>query len=503
MSAGLGRETSGKETAISERHPSVAGATARALLWSGAAVGAAKLFALVSTLVLVRLLVREEFGVASYALTIAAMLEILRGLGVGQALIFFPPDDKRTQTAFWLSAGGGVLFAALVWTCAPLAGAFFRDARAVPVTRALAPYFLLLGLATVSDVLLRKELKFAVRMVPETARSLVKAVTAIVLALLGYSYWSLIVAQIAGAATYLVVLWRVVPWRPGWSFDRREAAGLLGYGKDIVLIATLALLAAKIDHLVVGRFQGAVVLGVYTVAFQVPDLLLTQSAHTLSVVLFPAFAKLRDRERVLAATLRTVRILTALVLPVAAGLALVARPLVLVGFGTEWADAADVLPWIAALLLLATLPRPIGDAYRALGHTRVLARLTAVTTLLLVPAVVWVAREGGGLTAIVGVMIGVRAVRLVLDLVTARRLLGIRLGRLLRAVAPALVATGLMTGAVLAVRAWAGGASELALLAYQVGTGVLVYCIAMAVLDARLIADLRRLARSAAQDRGA
>jgi O-antigen/teichoic acid export membrane protein len=68
--------------------------------------------------VLARLLDREAFGVAAYALTFTSLLEVLRGLGVAQALIYFPRDERRTQTAFWLIAINRLALGALAMLAA-------------------------------------------------------------------------------------------------------------------------------------------------------------------------------------------------------------------------------------------------------------------------------------------------------------------------------------------------------------------------------------------------
>ena len=191
--------------------------TARAAMWSSLAMVGAKLIALSGVIVVARFLSEEEFGVATYALTICALLQIVEGLGAGSAIVFFPAEHKRSTTAFWVFFCTGVLLALVSWLGAPLAGAFFRDQRAVPVTRALAAYFLVMGASLPLDALLRKELAFGRRMVPEMSRAVVKALSSIALAVAGFSYWSLVLGHILGAFAFSIGVWSMVPWRPSWS----------------------------------------------------------------------------------------------------------------------------------------------------------------------------------------------------------------------------------------------------------------------------------------------
>ena len=165
----------------------VAGVATRGVLWSLATGSASKVIAVASTLVLARLLGREELGVAAYAVTFAALFEVLRGLGVGQALIFFPSDERRMHTAFWLVLANGFLLAAVALALAPIASTFFRDPRAAGVVRPLALYFPLLALGQVLDFQLRKDLRFGRRFGPELARSLARGGVAVALAIAGWS----------------------------------------------------------------------------------------------------------------------------------------------------------------------------------------------------------------------------------------------------------------------------------------------------------------------------
>jgi O-antigen/teichoic acid export membrane protein len=475
----------------------LAGAATRGVFWSIATSAASKAVAVASTLILARMLGREAFGVAAYALTFTSLLEVLRGLGIGQALIFFPRDDRRTQTAFWLLVANGVLLAAVVLAVAPAAGVFFRDPRAPGVLRPLALYFPLLAVGQVFDIELRKDLRFGRRFGPELARSLAKAVVGVGLAALGAGYWSLVVAHVAGSAAFTAALWAVVPWRPRLVFDRAEAGRLYHYGKHLVVVSLLVVVALRADQLVIGRYLGPAALGVYTIALALPALLFQGSAG-LSQVLFPAYARLeRDPARLRRAALRTLRLAAAVFVPAGVGIGLLAEPLILVGFGPQWREAIALLPWMGGWAALTSLTQHFTEVYKALGQTRLLAWFSAVTTVLLVPGLVWAAARGGGLFSIVLLLIAVRVVRLALDVVAIWKLVDLRPAAVLRSVAPALASVALMTPVVLALRGWSEALPEAARLVLLAAAGAAVYLGALAVLDRGLLAEVRHLVRAA------
>ena len=201
-----------------------------------------------STLVLARLLDREAFGVAAYAITFTSLLEVLRGLGIGQALIFFPRDERRTQTAFWLIAPTACCSGC--WRC-------WRRRWSVSssATRARPPssvswffYFPLLALGQVLDVELRKDLRFGRRFGPELARATAKASDRdrrwpCWAPATGAWWWRTSSAPAVWSAALLMI----VPWRPRWSFDRAEAKRLFAYGKHMVAASVLVAISLRAD----------------------------------------------------------------------------------------------------------------------------------------------------------------------------------------------------------------------------------------------------------------
>ena len=252
----------------------------------------------------------------------------------------------------------------------------------------------------------------------------------------------------------------------------------------------------------IGRFLGASALGVYTIALALPAFVF-QASSGLSQVLFPAYAKLeRDRERLRSAALRTLRLAAAVFLPAGAGMAVVAVPLTAVAFGPQWSDAAAVLPWMGAWAAITALTQHFGEVYKALGQTRIMSWMQSITTALTVPGLVWVAREGWGLVAIVVVLIVVRAVRLVLDLIVMHRLVDLRPAAALRSVAPALVATAIMLVAVLGLGRVLPAWPAPALLTVLATVGAAIYVGALTLLDRGLFDEIRDLLRAAMGQRG-
>jgi len=431
-------------------------ATLHGTLWEYTSQYTGKFLVFISTAILARLLLQEDFGLAGYALIVIGFLEILEGLGIGSAIIYHREDEERLNTAFWIGLGMGVaLFMGAWFVVAPFAGAFFKDPQAVPITRALGFTFLISAFHLVHRALLMKRLAFGRKFVPEMARSITKGVISIILALLDFGAWSLIIGQLAGTFAETVVYWLIVPWRPRLRFQPQLASSLLAYGTRVISIEGLGILMLNADYLLIGRYMSAAALGTYTLAFRVPELLVKQFCNIVGNVTFPVYSQLRDNPEALQrGFLKTMRYMTLLTIPMGLGLALVSRPFVLIFFTEKWAEAIPVMSAISLYTLLRSLVFNAGSVYKATGRPGLLSRLSLVQTVVTIPLLWWAIVTYNTILAVAWTQVALAAVFGVIKLVLAGRLVNVPMVELFKTFYPGLVGGGLMTVAVLLVN-WA------------------------------------------------
>ncbi|MBK8984681.1 MAG: lipopolysaccharide biosynthesis protein [Chloroflexi bacterium] len=432
-----------------QNNQSLVRATLHGTFWLYAATYSGKLLVFVSTVILARLLIQEDFGLAGYALIVISFLDVLNDLGIGAAVIYYRDDPKVLNTAFWLNVATGIVLFGLTWLVAPLAASFFNDPRIIPLTRVLGLTFPITAVGNIHSALLRKNLTFKRKFVPDIAKAFGKGITAVLLALMGLGAWSLVIAQVAGTAVSVLALWWVSPWRPAWQFDRQFARPLLTYGANIVTVNGMGTFINQVDYLVVGRVLGAASLGVYTLAFRIPELLVKDFVANAGQVIFPAYAKIRHDQAALSqGFVITMRYMSLITVPLALGLAAVARPLVLTFFTEKWAEAIPVLAAIAIYTLIRSITFNIGDVYKAQGRPDILTKLSLVTAVLLAPSLWWSAVVVGTITAVAWTQVVVAAITGLITLVVAAHMLHTPLRTLFATFLPAVAAGLIMALAV-------------------------------------------------------
>lgn len=451
----------------------------RNTMWASLSFFSAKAATFVSTLVLARLLVPEDFGAVAIVLLAIRYLEILNDFGMGQALISRDPEVKAApHAAMVTSLALSVVLYAAAWLGAPSVAEFFDEPDAVDLLRVLALVLPIQALGAAPRALLQRDMRFRRLAAPEVSRALVKGLISVVLAVGGLGAWALIWGQLAGEV--VSTIWYITASRFRLRFrhfDRAEAAVLVRYGRHIVGIGLIGALASNADYIIVGRRLGVIELGLYTIAFRLPELVIQSLARITSSVAHPLLARsLREENDVESSYLGYTRGLSLVAFPVGVGMALIAPMFVATVYGEKWIDSGPAMAAISAAMTVSSLLWVSGALYKATNRPDLLHRISwarLVPTIL----ILLVASEWG----IVGVAIGqivVACCNVALELGVASRVLGVSIGGVVRSVQPALVSV-LVMATVAAVPVWLLERESAVAMAIVVGIGAVTYLAAL------------------------
>lgn len=482
---------------MAEKKKGLASATVKGTFWVYVSNYTGKFLSFVTVTILARLLTKDDFGLAGYAVVTISFLEVLGDLGIGSALIYHREDPVASDTAFWLNILTSSTLFGLTWLLAPLAGMYFNDPRAIPLIRVLALIFPLSGLQNVHSSLLGKELYFSRKFIPSLVWSASKGTISIVLALLGFGAWSLVWGQVGGQLLSSITYWLVKPWRPSLRFSLDLAGDLLSYGLGLIAVSGLGVFLLNVDYLLIGRYLGATALGVYTLAFRVPELLIKQFCGTLAKVVFPVYSKLRDNlETLRQAFLTTLRYVTVITIPLGLGLALVAEPFVLVVFSPKWREAIPVIRAISIYSLILSFSFNAGDVFKAQGHLKRLTQLSLLRAILMVPAIWWVIRQTGSIVAVGWTLVGIIVLMSTLTLFVVSHMFDIPFGQIITTIRPAATSGMLMAVAVFGTLLLTRDVIPIVRLILNVAVGALVYLGTLWLFQRQLVLDTVDLLRS-------
>jgi PST family polysaccharide transporter len=468
---------------------------ARAASWAFVSTIGAKVITLIGLSLLARLLAPREFGLLAFAMTYIVYVETIGDLGTGTALVYWP--DRRedaSQITFLINVAAGLFWCIVTILLAPFVADFFNAPQGTNIVRVLAAGFLLKYLGNTHDALTRKDLRFHARAVPELGQALIKAAVSLFFAWRGFGAWSLVWGHLSGAATSTLLFWIITPWRPRWSFPRDLLKPMLSYGRGIVFVNVLGAVQGQTDLAVVGRVLGMTALGLYQLAGKLPEATVTVIVRVASRVLMPAFSQVAAAGgNPKPAYLTAARYMAVVTLPVVSGLAILARPLVLVFFGAQWVAAAPIVAALTILAGIRALGVHPGDVLKATGRVGTLARIEVFRAVLIVIVAILAATWSRSAVAVASSMAVVDGIAMIIALIVTARAIGVHAGELARAYGPAAAATAAMTAVLLGWERWGVELVPLLHVGVAVTLGAVTYALALTAVAPRLAGDVRRL----------
>ena len=436
---------------MADKQHSIGTRTLRGVLWGYGSFTGGRALSLIATAILARVLVPEDFGLVAIALTFLALLDGATDFGLSQALITQDDDvvEERAETVFVSSVALGLLASAVIAALGPLAASFFDEPDLAAIAPVLGLNFFLRSLGSTHYAIAQRDLDFRTRTIAEFAEVFIRGAAGIALALAGFGAWSLVLGYLAGSIALDIVIWSLVSWRPKFKPRLSHLRSMIGFGGTISGVTFIAALISNMDYLFIGRVLGTGALGLYTLGFRLPELLIINLSVVASVVLFPAFSSM-DRESLSRAYLVAFRYVSIVALPTAVVLAVLARPLILALFGDQWVDSIVPMQLLTLYAFSVAFSVPAGIAYKATGRAGILLQIALVSLVLTVIGLILFTDRG--INAVAAVQVAVAAGGSFAQLVVATKLLGASVGGLVGAARPAITGAVLMAVPMLLVQ---------------------------------------------------
>jgi len=472
-------------------------AAARGVAWKIGAELVAQATRLAVLLILARLLVPSEFGVAGIVIAFAIFVPLFADLGLGAALIQTPTlTEVERSTVFWTSLPLGLGFMglgiALSW---PLAS-IFDEPSLQPLFAAFSVCFLLGSLTSVPNALLIRAMHFRALEIRVIAGNVVGGVVAIALALGGFGAWAIVGGEITNRIVAFVTIWLQSRWRPKLVFSRRTLREQFAYGGTLFGAMLLLQFSQTAQVLMVGRFLGASSVGRLTVSQTLVYLPFNRIAGPIQEVMFPAFSRMQDEPaRILRALNRINQVLAAIAFPMLTGLAVLAPEFTSVVLGPKWAGTDDVIRVLAIAGMALALQRVNFSVLSARGYAR-LIMWVGVGALTSTVVAILVAYPYGLLATVAALAVQTLVLQAVIMTVTAGALEA-RFRDLARPLARIAAAACVMAASVMLVAEALRdiGIASLWVLLAGVATGAVVFVSLLLYLEPELIGELKGFVR--------
>ena len=427
------------------------------------------------SLLLARLLDTSDYGVLSMLLVFIAVAQVFVTSGLNTALIQRKNvDETDLSSVFYVSFGVAAAFYALLFALAPWLASYFNMPALKSTLRVMALILLPGSLVSVQTAVVARQMAFRKLMIASLCATVLSGTVGVVMALNGAGYWALVAQQMTNQCVLAILLLILIRWRPRRVFSFARVKSHLRFGWKLLVSGLLDTGFINLRSAVIGKKFSDDALAFYTRGKQFPELAMNAINGSISSVILPVLSEQQDEtERMKQTMRRSIMLSSFLVVPMMAGLAAVAEPMIRLLLTDKWLPCVPFLQLCCMDYALYPIHTNNLSAINAKGRSDIFLKLEIIKkayglAILLVSvlcfdgvmAIAW----GGVISSLVSAAVNAHPNREL-----------IRYGFLeqMRDILPTILISLVMFGMVYAMNALALPAA--ALLVLQIAVGALVY----------------------------
>jgi O-antigen/teichoic acid export membrane protein len=438
---------------VAEEVVNLRAAVVRGLLWVGTGNFVAQLISWASTIVVIRLLAPEDYGLMAMATSFLGLLALMSELGVGASIVQakdITRDDVRH--IFGLVLVSSLCFMIIGHFGAPLIARFYNEPEVIPLVRVMNVAFFLMALYLVPQSILIRQMNFKVKSQIDIAGSVGGAILTVGFALGGAGVWALVVTPLFGHL-FRAIAFNIVGGSlltPLFSYQRTKRFMTFGLTITADRLANFAYTQA--DTIIVGRFLGNSLFGVYAVALNLASLPMEKVLPIVTQVSFASYSRIQtELDRIGRNIFRTIQAVSFIGFPLFFGMASVAPEVIRLILGPKWEAIIVPFQLLCLIMPLKALSPILPPAVFAVGKPGVNLVNMIMTAIAMTGA--FLIGVGWG---VLGVCVTWLAAYPVVFLVTSwrsLRALGLSLSEFVSEMSFPLVASACMLGALEIVKA--------------------------------------------------
>jgi len=341
-----------------------------------------------STMVLARILKPQDYGMMAMVVAVTGLAGVLSNLGLSTATIQRADiNHAQVSTLFWINTGVGALVTLAVAVLSPVVAWFYQTPELVWMTLALSSNFFINGLAVQHSALLNRQMRFYSLAKIQVFSTLMGIGTAIVAAKYGLGYWALVLNSLVTSATSVFGTWVASGWVPGRPCFSADVKSMVKFGADIVGFNVINYFARNLDNVLIGRYSGSAALGLYSKAYQLLMMPITNLRDPMTKVAMPALSRLQhEPEQYRNYYMKYISILAFVSMPLVVFMFVCSDQLIRLLLGPQWLGASDLFKILAIAAFIQPVSTTWGLVLLSTGKSKRYLRWGLVNSVIVVTA---------------------------------------------------------------------------------------------------------------------
>ena len=358
---------------------------ASSLKWMMSARLTGQLITWVITIIVIRILTPQDYGLLAMASIILGILAVFEEIGLGSAIV-----QRKNLDADLVAQVFGLLIVldsclyGLLWLIAPWVGEFFNEPALPEIVRVMGLQICINAFTVIPDSMLSRAMNFRGKSVALFVSMLTGSFLTLVLAWQGLGVWALVFGNLgANTVRALVLQFFARAWYwPSFSFGGAKQA--IHFGGFVTLDRLLWYFYSQSDMVIIGNLLGRQLLGFYSVGMHLASLPMQKIAGTMNEIGFSAFSKLQDDRALFQANLlKSVRLISIVAFPVFLGISSVAPEIVKIFLGPKWIGAILPIQTLSLVIPLRLLNTVVPTSLYAIGRADLSVTNSLIASTLL------------------------------------------------------------------------------------------------------------------------
>lgn len=341
---------------------------------------------LIINMILARLLVPEDFGIVAIITVFTNFFLILSDMGIGTGIIQLKCLDYNDYNSIYSFSFylGVVLSFAFCVLGIPIA--FIYSEKILMKLCCFLSFSVFFNtINMVPNAILLKNQDFIIVAVRTVFVNIVAGIITVILALLGFKYYSLIINSILiSVMTFIVTIQRTkLKFKLKFSYESvKKIKSISSYQFAFSFVNYFS---RNLDNLIIGKAFGSNALGYYDKAYKLmtyPNSMLT---GVLSSSLHPILSNYCDKPNIIFE--KYVKLLKTIMLfgiPIALVCFTASKEIVCLFYGTKWIESHIILRYLSLSVLFQMCLSSSGAIFQSIGRTDLLFKTGLINTLILI-----------------------------------------------------------------------------------------------------------------------
>ena len=331
----------------------------------------AKGVSFIVSLVLMRILGAEEYGILGLTAIFINFSDMLIDAGFTTALIRKENVDDYDYSSVLLMC---MLIASVLYTGiffgAPFFAAYYKKPELCSVLRVICLMLFIQAFSSTRNAYIARNMQFKFLFRCNFTASIISGALGITAAYLGLGVWALVIQQLTQTSISTALLFMKIKWNFRWKIDFHRIKELAAFGLGVVGSSFINYLASSVSSLVIGKRFSVTDLGYSDKGGQFPMQLSLYTFGAMSSVLLPTISSYQsDLERVKHILRKVTRMTAFIITPLMIGMAVTSREIILLLLKEKWLPIERIMQY-SCLYYLATPFMLINvQLFFALGHS--------------------------------------------------------------------------------------------------------------------------------------